>query len=187
LREAKTNADDTQSENHCHGVLESRSFQSISLDAFDLTGVDLTMPSSLSPSSSSYLSSIGQAPTLSYELPYHITVLSALIINGEVLGLSCCTAVPAKSSPASLDVPLSLHPTPTQLLTVHSTGIDRFPFPKMRDNLINMSGIIDEEEFGRDLFMMPSFSITPGGAPWDARAWKIEKGHFADKWGFLFY
>ena len=67
----------------------------------DLTGVDLTMLSSLLLSSSSYLSSIGQAPTLNYEHPYHITVFSALIINGEVVRLSCCTAVPAKSSPAS--------------------------------------------------------------------------------------
>jgi hypothetical protein len=56
----------------------------------------------------------------------------------------------------------------------------------MRDNTINLSAIIDEDEFSKDLFTMPSFTITPGAATWDPRAWRIEKP-FADKWGFLFY
>ena len=123
---------------------------------------------------------------LNCELPCPLTVLSALFINGKVLGMTCGTPIAAKSSPASPDVPLSLQPTPTQLLTVHFRVIDRFPFPKMRDNFINMSAIIDDEEFSSDIFTMPSFSITPGGAPWDPGAWKMEKA-FADKWGFLFY
>ena len=123
---------------------------------------------------------------MSYQLPCRLSVLTALYINGQILGLSCYTATAARSSPVSLDVPLTLHPTPTQLLTVHFSGIDRFPFPKFRDNVINMSGIVDEEELTGDLFTMPSFSITPGAPSWDPRAWKIEK-FFADKWGFLFY
>ena len=56
----------------------------------------------------------------------------------------------------------------------------------MRDNMINMTAISDENDFTRDLFTMPSFSITQGAATWDPRAWKIENP-FADKWGFLFY
>jgi hypothetical protein len=56
----------------------------------------------------------------------------------------------------------------------------------MRDNTINLSAIIDVEEFSRDLFTIPSFTITAGTATWDPRAWKIEKP-FAEKWGFLFY
>jgi len=55
----------------------------------------------------------------------------------------------------------------------------------MRDNLINMYAIIDDEDFTRDLFTMPSFNITPGLASWDPKAWKIEE-YFAIKWGFLF-
>jgi hypothetical protein len=56
----------------------------------------------------------------------------------------------------------------------------------MRDNTINLSAIIDVEEFSKDLFTIPSFTITPGTASWDPRAWKIERP-FAEKWGFLFY
>jgi hypothetical protein len=63
---------------------------------------------------------------------------------------------------------------------------DRFPFPKMRDNAINLGCMISEDDFSQDLFLRPSFSITPGAATWDPRAWKIEKP-FAAKWGFLFY
>lgn len=127
----------------------------------------------------------GLAPNISHELPYKLTVFAALFVNGEILGLSCCTIIPAKSKPATPNIPLPLRPTPTQLLTLHLSGIDRFPFPKMRDNVISMSGLIDEEELGKDMFMMPSFSITPGGLAWNPKAWKVEKP-FADKWGFLF-
>ncbi|OQV03753.1 hypothetical protein CLAIMM_08756 [Cladophialophora immunda] len=127
-----------------------------------------------------------QVSTLNYELCPLPTVFSALYINGAVLGLRSCSAVPALSSPASPNVPLSLQPTTTQLLTIHQPGIDRFPFAKMRDNLINMCAVIDEEDFTRDLFTMPSFNITPGLASWDPKAWKIER-YFADKWGFLFF
>ena len=131
-------------------------------------------------------SSAGQVPSLSYELPYQFTVHGALYINGEILGLKACFGIPMKSPPASSEVPLSLQPTQAQLITVHYTGIDRFPFPKMRENAINLSSIIDEEELARDFYLMPTFTISPGASPWDPRAWKIEKP-FADKWGFLFY
>lgn len=185
-------------------------YPTVSLDAFDpmtpfnlestpsLSTVDPTIcfgdmmpsfspqtPSVNAPSPPCTCSVIGLAPNLSHDLPYKLTVIMALYINGEVLGLSCCTITPAKSKPATPEIPLPLRPTPTQLLTVHLSGIDRFPFPKVRDNVISMSGLIDEEEFGRDMFMMPSFSITPGGLAWNPKAWKVEKP-FADKWGFLF-
>jgi len=51
--------------------------------------------------------------------------------------------------------------------------------------MINMSSIIDDEEFTEDLFMMDSFTITPGCASWDPRSWKLVKGRFAEKWGHL--
>ncbi|KIW83731.1 hypothetical protein Z517_02977 [Fonsecaea pedrosoi CBS 271.37] len=143
--------------------------------------------SSMGHTSPSPQSSIAaQTTNLSYEIRPSPTVFSALFINGMILGLKACSAVPALSPPASSTVPLSLQPTPTQLLTIHQPGIDRFPFSKMRDNLINMCAVIDEEEFTRDLFTMPSFNIVPGLATWDPKAWKIES-YFAVKWGFLFY
>jgi hypothetical protein len=82
---------------------------------------------------------------ISRGLPPPMSVLAALWINGEILGLKCCTNIPAKSLPTSENVPLPSRPTPTQLLTFHCRGIDRFPFPRMRDKAIGMSGFVDEE------------------------------------------
>lgn len=178
---------DSEPDDHCYRLSEGTP-RLISLDAFDPFSCsgDHTLPVLSSESPSTYLSSVRQAPAITQEPHYPLTVLGALFINGQLLGMTCGAPVAAKSLPVSPDVPLSLHPTATQLLIIHFTGIDRFPFPKMRDNVINMSAVIDEEEFSRDLFLMPSFSITPGAAPWDPKAWSIEKP-FADKWGFLFY
>ena len=130
-------------------------------------------------------SSAYQNPDLSYELRPSMTVIGALYINGEILGLSCCTVVPAKSEPAPPDVPWSLQPTPLQLSVIHMPGVDRFPFPEWRDNIINQHCMIDAEEFTRDICIMPSFTIDPRLPPWDPKAWKIEK-YFANKWGWLF-
>jgi hypothetical protein len=124
-------------------------------------------------------------PTLPYELPVPLTVLGALYLNGRILGMPSCTIVAGKSSPAGPSVPPPLRPTEVQLYTVHLSGIDRFPFPKFRDNMIIMSALVDEEEFTQDLCLLPSFKIRSGGAPWDPRAWSIEQP-FAKKWGFLF-
>lgn len=111
-------------------------------------------------------------------------MLIALFWNGEVLGLSCCNTVTSKSTPAGDHVPASLRPTSTQLLTLHQMGIDRFPFPRMRDNMITMGGLYDDDEFTRDLFTMPSFTIEAGAPTWEPRAWKVSR-QWADKWGFL--
>ena len=64
--------------------------------------------------------------------------------------------------------------------------MDRFPFPKMRDNMITLMGIIDEEEFFADLFCLDSFEIKPGAPAWDPTSWKIGKD-FGKKWGYLFF
>ncbi|KAF2242973.1 hypothetical protein BU26DRAFT_609688 [Trematosphaeria pertusa] len=117
---------------------------------------------------------------------YPLSVYGALFLNGQMLGLSCSTVIPAKSTPATPDIPLPLQPTELQLMTIHHRWIDRFPFPKMRNSLITLAGIINEDEFFHDLTLIPSFTIVPGRAPWDPRAWKIEKP-FADKWGYLFF
>ena len=114
------------------------------------------------------------------------TVCTALFDNGAMMGLSCSSNVPRKSLPQGPEIPLTLHPTALQLTTFHPSWIDRFPFAKMRDNFISMTGIIDEEEFLRDLFSMDSFRIKPGKPGWDASAWSM--GHdFGKKWGYLFY
>ncbi|ORY09483.1 hypothetical protein BCR34DRAFT_368894 [Clohesyomyces aquaticus] len=145
----------------------------ITLAPFDLGNISVC-PFSQTPTAS---------PTAQPRFP--MTVFSALYLNGRILGLSCSTTVPARSSLPSPQVPLPLHPTPMQLMTIHASWIDRFPLSTMRNNLITMSGMMDEEEFLSDVFMGPSFTIKPGCATWDPRAWRMEKC-FADKWGYLF-
>jgi hypothetical protein len=117
------------------------------------------------------------------ELP--MNVWTALYMNGSIMGLSCSTVYPAKSRPVDPSIPSTLQPTALQLITIHPPWIDRFPFPEMRDNLINAIGLVEEEDFLRDLFCMGSFEIKPGGAPWDPNAWIIGEA-FREKWGFLF-
>lgn len=114
------------------------------------------------------------------------TVFAALWDNGAILGLACSTVIPERSRLAGSEVPESLQPTPLQLTTVHPIWIDRFPFPKMRDNLITMSGFVDEEDFLRDLFSMESFSIHQGKAGWDPSGWTMGEA-FGKKWGYLFH
>ena len=56
----------------------------------------------------------------------------------------------------------------------------------MRDNMITLMGIINEEEFLADLFCFTSFTLDAGAASWDPKAWRIGK-EFSAKWGYLFY
>lgn len=102
------------------------------------------------------------------------------------MGLICNAPYPAKSKPPDPKWPVSLQPSALQLTTIHPQWLDRFPFPKMRDNFIILIGIIDEEEFLRDFFCMKSFEIETGGQSWDPKAWKIGRD-FGRKWGYLFY
>ncbi|KAE8451140.1 hypothetical protein EG329_004812 [Mollisiaceae sp. DMI_Dod_QoI] len=197
LREAKNNAQqtlrnpeprksiDTEVDDHFHCNLDATSGL-VPFDAFDPALYSQADTLLLLQGPAFDPSCLTQAPSLSYEVPYQLTLVGALFINGQILGINSCVTIPTRSSPASPDVPLPLRPTATQLLTMHSTGIDAFPFPKMRDNVINLGALIDDQEFTYDLVVKPSFSIMAGATPWDPRAWKVEKP-FAEKWGHLFY
>lgn len=166
-----------------HGTPQLDFFGPLDLSIFS---EDLVTPAPIAQSPLFDQYSQGQIPALSLELPTQLTVLNALYINSQILGLSCRRMSISKSSPASPLVPLPLHPTPNQLLNEHYCGIDLFPFPKMRDSYIILSGVIDEDDLVKDIFMGPSFTIAPGASSWDPRGWKIENS-FAEKWGFLFY
>ncbi|KAK4501060.1 hypothetical protein PRZ48_006866 [Zasmidium cellare] len=118
-------------------------------------------------------------------IPIPLNVYSALYKNGEFLGLACSNCIPALSTPAGPNVPESLRPTSVQLMTIHPPWIDRFPFPKMRENFILLLGVVDPEEFLNDIFNSPSFTVQAGGSSWDPKVWGIEES-FKKKWGFLF-
>lgn len=114
------------------------------------------------------------------------TVFAALFNNGRILNIPFGLQVPILSQPCTAAVPPSLHPTETQMTILHFPWIDRFPFPKMRDNVIRLCGIIDEEEFLADIFTTDSFTIVPDSVSWDPMGWVISK-QFEQKWGYLFY
>ncbi|OAL47933.1 hypothetical protein IQ07DRAFT_646137 [Pyrenochaeta sp. DS3sAY3a] len=108
---------------------------------------------------------------------FPFTVFSALYINGEIQGIPCSTTYSARTPHPNPSIPLPLHPTDLQRLVVHPRWIDRLPFPKMRDTLIKLQGVLDEEALMRDLFTLSSWTIIPGQACWDPRAWHELKTH----------
>ncbi|KAF2705645.1 hypothetical protein K504DRAFT_94166 [Pleomassaria siparia CBS 279.74] len=206
LREAKNNAKQlspesetpraTRKENEAQCDEESHVTESSEGDLHQLcelpSSLNLAQSPQLEPQLAAFdlgnISFCTFAPTMSPTTspPTPITALGALYINGRILGLKCNEGILSKSTPAGPNIPLPLHPTHLQLTTMHALWIDRFPFPKMRDNLIILFGMLDDQEMIEDMFLMPSFVITPGCATWDPRAWKMEK-HFADKWGYLLF
>lgn len=115
---------------------------------------------------------------------FPFTVFTALYINGQIQGLTCSTTYSSRTPPPTPAIPLPLHPTMTQQLIIHPRWFDRLPFPTMRDTLIKLQGVIDEEEIIRDIFTMPSWTMISGRASWDPSAWKMEK-EWAGKWGWL--
>ncbi|KAF3034836.1 hypothetical protein E8E11_005070 [Didymella keratinophila] len=115
-----------------------------------------------------------------------LNVFTALFLNGNILSLICGAELAGKSLPPTPSTPIPLRPTHIQLTTVHCQWIDRSPFPKLRDSLIRLQGVIDQQDFLNDIFVMPSFEIKTGAESWDPRAWKME-GAWARKWGWLFF
>ena len=111
----------------------------------------------------------------------------ALHCNGLILGL-CCSGVKiitSRAQPFTSNVPAILHPSPLQCAVSHFEWIDRFPFPRMRDNMILLAGLVDLAEFFSDFFTIKSFTLIEEGRSWDPSAWLIAP-EFRAKWGFLF-
>lgn len=117
-----------------------------------------------------------------------MTAIIALGINGNLLGIHCSSTRVAKSSlpPADALIPPSLYPTPLQLSTPHCDWIDRFPFPRMRDNLIILADVVDTKELLFDFFTMRSFTVDDPGPAWNCAAWRVSP-EWNQKWGYLFY
>jgi hypothetical protein len=164
----------------------------------DATNLDLTWPDmdfDISGFDDSGIES-AEMPVLSplYQPSPPLSVFAALYTNGNILGLSCSICFSSTTPGPLPGHPVALHPTESQLLTVHPRWYDRIPFPKMRDSLIKLMGVIDEEDLVKDLFTMPSWSIDTTGSwgggreslSWDTTAWKMEK-EWAAKWGWLMF
>ena len=91
-----------------------------------------------------------------------------------------------------LSCPRSLHPTALQRAVPHHPWIDLFPFPKMRDNILQgiAAGFLDEDELCHDLLEVEEANQeeTPAlliwGQSWDAEGWEASVA-FLKKWGWL--
>ncbi|OQV04559.1 hypothetical protein CLAIMM_09419 [Cladophialophora immunda] len=115
-------------------------------------------------------------------------IYSALGQHGMMQGTICeGSDQEVKSPPEYLSLPESLRPSPLQLAVPHRRWIDRFPFPRLRDNMILLGGLIDLDEFVRDLFGMASLVLRRGvhRPTWDPESWAIG-AEFSSKWGYLF-
>lgn len=111
---------------------------------------------------------------------------------GRSLSIPCFGAVP--SSPES--IPADLRPTALQKSLTkpppHLFWVDALPFPKLRNNLILMSGTYDTEnlllDIGQGIYEGFDDDERRGCVvwrePWSASGWEFSEG-FVRKWGFL--
>ncbi|KIW12885.1 hypothetical protein PV08_08072 [Exophiala spinifera] len=112
----------------------------------------------------------------------------ALGRHAEMQGTGCPDGgIKARSPPEYLELPEFLRPTPLQMAMPHVRWIDRFPFPRLRDNMILLDGLIDLDEFVRDLWTMANLVLRPQTqkATWDPACWMMGP-EFSSKWGYLF-
>ena len=83
-------------------------------------------------------------------------------------------------------LPASLQPTTTQRSVPHHPWLDCFPYPRMRDNLINALGGVDDCELCTDI-MDPAngdVGLMVWGDPWLPQSWEISEG-FVQKWSWV--
>jgi len=114
------------------------------------------------------------------------SIYAALTKHGLMMGTSCADCIYDSVSPASYEsLPETLRPTPLQLVVPHRRWIDRFPFVRLRDNMILLYTLLDLDEFCGDLFNTASLSLKPSAPSWDPRSWVLGE-EFASKWGYLF-
>lgn len=164
----------------------------------------------------------------------HQNVMSGLMNNKYLLTKTTYITKPIVSGPAFVippshdfcdgltlihpiidrPLPYSLHPTPLQMSVPHSSWMNQFPSPRLRDNLIVNESIIDVAELLHDVFgesnnsnirspnkIDHDVSITSPreidqdadvesrgliiwGDPWDTESWEITQG-FMRKWAWL--
>lgn len=86
-------------------------------------------------------------------------------------------------------IPPSLRPTECQRRIPHHPWLDFFPFHNMRDNLIAVQDIIDDDDLCHDLMAFwdtrnTGATLLVWGPSWEPESWEVTPA-FLLKWGFL--
>ncbi|KAH7087982.1 hypothetical protein FB567DRAFT_329477 [Paraphoma chrysanthemicola] len=153
-----------------------------------------------------YKSYMQGTPALSHlSLLVRYNVSSALRRNADILGVSSeyvkwdglspfpqnRDSLAALSSDKSAEWPKNLHPTQMQRSIEHHPWVDVFPWPRLRDNMVQAfehPDICDEDDMCRDVCEYDEHGSEPilvvWGDAWDPRSWEITPG-FLKKWGWL--
>ncbi|KAF2683467.1 hypothetical protein K458DRAFT_390081 [Lentithecium fluviatile CBS 122367] len=150
-----------------------------------------------------YTSYMERTPALEH-LPLLVkyNVHSALAHNAELLGVTAeCLDYEGISPftkqgpmlgltlrPKYADWPASLQPTKLQSSVEHHPWLDLFPWPRVRDNMLQAferTNIGDEDELCHDVCDYDGKpSLVIWGSPWDPRSWECST-NFLKKWGWL--
>ncbi|CAH0032821.1 unnamed protein product [Clonostachys rhizophaga] len=116
--------------------------------------------------------------------PSLFTDASGTVSDTIISPLAIPAATLAFSSMAS-----HLRPTSLQLTVKHHPWIDLWPFPRMRDNILNRGEEYDDTELCLDLVEnycgpseMSGFRVW--GDPWNPENWEISE-EFLTKWGWV--
>ncbi|KAF2828665.1 hypothetical protein CC86DRAFT_196367 [Ophiobolus disseminans] len=153
-----------------------------------------------------YASYIQGTPALSHlTLLVRYNVSSALLRNAEILGVTeeysdwegispffkQASASNFTDSQSSLDWPANLRPTPVQCAIEHHPWLDVFPWPQVRDNMVQAFeylGVDGEDELCHDVSQYDDHDTNPllvvWGDAWDPSNWEIT-ADFLRKWGWL--
>ncbi|KAK6500531.1 hypothetical protein TWF481_010874 [Arthrobotrys musiformis] len=114
-------------------------------------------------------------------LQYFNIPLSALM-SDEITSPFCT------SNTVPENLPLTLHPTPMQMIYPHHPYIDLFPCAKARDNMIMMltrdRGLVDDAMCDDLCCTEGESGLVVWGPPERIESWEITP-HFAGKWSWL--
>lgn len=121
-------------------------------------------------------------------------VIRAFVANMEAIGISIQSLEGDTPSPFTLcspspsprNIPVSLCPTVTQCSIPHHPWLDCFPFPKLRDNIINAQSYLDTCEIAV-VIMEPAsekLSMLVWGEPWDPWNWEVSEW-FVQNWEWI--
>jgi hypothetical protein len=154
-------------------------------------------------SNHAYASYLQGAPSLSHlSLLVKFNVTSALQHNAEILGIldeyrkwegvsPLNKSGPQLSRAASQPWPANLQPTPLQRSIEHHPWVDTFPWPRLRDNLLQAfehPDFCDEDELCHDVCELANEDMKPTlvvwGPSYDPRSWEVTTS-FLNKWGWL--